>query len=570
MTDDNSTARGALPLTVAAFALAALMLFAGLGALPLMQPDEGRNAEVAREMHEAGSWLVPTLNGNAYLDKPAFFFKASALCFSAFGVSEGAARLPSALSGLGAIILAWLFARRAYGARTAAMAVAIIATSPMFLAFSRIVIMDMTLAFFVVAAILAGARAEEFDGSRRLRWIIAGAVAAGLATVVKGPVGFALPVVVLAVWHIVEKRPRAILRLFHPVPLAVFWAIALAWFIPLCLARPDFLHYGLVEETLKRAATNSTNRAQPFYFYGYVVPAGFFAWSLLFPEGVIAAWRGRKRFTATDRFCIVWTIVVIVFFSLSKTKQPGYVLTIAIPIGLLIARLFHAAWNDPGGRAAGLIRRAIFVVAGILIVLSAGLLALPPALIARIFGASPGTMATMMPVLGPISAALALLGVLGIMAALRRSAAISLLFFAALLPALFVPNLRAITAYAGHRSCRDLVRSLPPMQPETEIVCLGMLPSALPFYLGRTVTFIDADFSELGSNYILHTLKQTNAVTHNLVHMKDLDAWFGGKTNAMFILGSKKTREQLEQLAAARGVTVQAYDRQFGVQIPSK
>lgn len=568
MTDDASTPRGALPLTAAAFALALLMLFAGLGALPLMQPDEGRNAEVAREMHAAGAWLVPTLNGNAYLDKPAFFFKAAALCFSAFGVSEWAARLPSALFGLGTLVLTWLHGRRTLGRRAAAIAVAVIATSPIFVAFARIVIMDMTLAFFVVAAILAGARAEEPGATRRTAWLAVGAAAAGLATTVKGPVGFILPALVLAVWHAVERRPRAILRLFHPLPLAVFWTVALAWFIPLCLARPDFLHYGLVEETLKRAATNSTNRAQPFYFYAYIAPAGLFAWSLLFPGGALAAWRGRRGLAPADRLHLVWAVAVVVFFSLSRTKQPGYILTAAVPAGLLVARLFAAAWTNPAGRAAAVVRPAVLLVAAVLTLAGAGLLALPPAVTARIFNASPATMAMMQPLLGPVSAALGALGVTGLVAGLRRSAPIALLFFAALLPALAAPNLRAIATYAGHRSCRDLVRSLPPRPPGADFVCVGALPSALPFYLGRTVTFIDADFGELGSNYILHTLRQPGAVTPNLVPLADFNRWMAAQTNALFVLGSRRSRPLLEPLAAARGATIETYGRHIGVALP--
>lgn len=575
MTDTTSRDGASAPeraglLTAAALVLAAVVLFAGLGALPLMQPDEGRNAEVAREMHESGSWLVPTLNGNAYLDKPAFFFKCSALCFSALGVSEFAARLPSALFGFGTVLLAWGSARRSFGPRSAALAVAIIATSPMFVVFSRLVIMDMTLAFFVVAAIFAGVRAAESDGPRRHGWLVLGAAMAGLGTTVKGPVGFVLPVLVLSAWHLVEGRPREILGLFRPVPLAVFWAIALAWFIPLCRARPDFLHYGLVEETVKRMATNSTNRAQPFYFYGIVVPAGFFAWSLLLPEGIPAAWRRRKQFTPMDRLCVVWALATVIFFSLSKTKQPGYVLSVAIPLGLLVTRLFDAAWRNPSGRAAAVIRHAVVLVAGVLAVLAAGLIALPAGTLGRIFNASPGTMAMMRPMMGPVSATLAVLGALGLVAAWRRSSAISLVFFAALLPALAGPNLRVISAYAGHRSCRELARALPPVPRAAEFVCLGTLPSALPFYLGRTVTFIDDNFGELGSNYILYSLRQSHAVV-NLVPLADGERWLAAQTNAMFVLASRKSRKALEPFAAARGAAIEELPGRYcGAMFPAR
>src|SRR5882762_7763776 len=116
------------------------MLFSGLGSVPLMQPDEGRNAEIAREMAVTGSWLVPTLEGHPRLDKPAAYFAAVALSLRMFGANEWGARMPSALCGLAILALVYAFARREYDPATAALAAIVIATSPMAFAFSRIVI----------------------------------------------------------------------------------------------------------------------------------------------------------------------------------------------------------------------------------------------------------------------------------------------------------------------------------------------------------------------------------------------------------------------------------------------
>jgi 4-amino-4-deoxy-L-arabinose transferase-like glycosyltransferase len=129
-----------------AFLVAGTVLFAGLGAVPLMQPDEGRNAEVAREMAVNGSWLVPTLEGHPYLDKPAAYFAAVALSLKALGTNEWGARLPSALCGLAILACLYGFARRFYDGVTAAPVVLAVGTMPLFIAFSRIVIMDIALA----------------------------------------------------------------------------------------------------------------------------------------------------------------------------------------------------------------------------------------------------------------------------------------------------------------------------------------------------------------------------------------------------------------------------------------
>jgi len=142
-----------------------IALFARIGELPFRDPDEGRNAEVAREMHQSGAWLVPTYDGLVYLDKPAFFFKSVALSFSLFGESEATARLPSAIFAPLLLVMLFAFCRRVYPDRsTAALAVIITASSPLFLVHARHVIFDMTLAFFVCAAILCGYLAESTTG----------------------------------------------------------------------------------------------------------------------------------------------------------------------------------------------------------------------------------------------------------------------------------------------------------------------------------------------------------------------------------------------------------------------
>src|SRR5208283_1320850 len=135
-----------------------------LGSLPLLQPDEGRNAEVAREMKQSGAWLVPTYNGVDYLDKPAFYFKAVALSLGAFGDNETAARLPSAVFGLGLVALTFAFCRKIHGTRCGLLAAIVVATMPLFVMNARTVIFDMALAFFVCGAIFAGYLAEEAEG----------------------------------------------------------------------------------------------------------------------------------------------------------------------------------------------------------------------------------------------------------------------------------------------------------------------------------------------------------------------------------------------------------------------
>ena len=336
-----------LLLPALAFLVAGVCLFGRLGSLPLIQPDEGRNAEVAREMKHTGAWLVPTYDGLPYLDKPAFYFRLVALSMSAFGENETAARLPAALAALALLALVYAFARRAYGERAGALAVLVVGTTPLVVAFARIVIFDMVLALLVVAAILAGFHAEERDGPARSRWYVAGAICSALAVLVKGPVGFLLPLLVLIAFDLLDHNRAAIRRLFAPVNQLVFLLIVLPWFFGLALARHDFPYYGLVEESFHRFTTSQFHRSAPVWYYVPVVAAVLFPWSVLLPESIAAAWRGRARWTRADRLLIAWSVVVVLFFSISQSKLPGYVLTAVVALGMLTARVVDLAFEHP-------------------------------------------------------------------------------------------------------------------------------------------------------------------------------------------------------------------------------
>jgi 4-amino-4-deoxy-L-arabinose transferase-like glycosyltransferase len=152
-----------------------------------------------------------------------------------------------------------------------------LATTPLVVGFARLVIFDMPLALFTTMAIVAGYRAEEQNGAvTRRRWLLVGAASSAVATLIKGPVGFLVPGAVLTVFNLVERRPRAILRLLSPLNLALFLAIVLPWFLALVHAHPEFLHYGLVDESARRFLTPSFRRTEPVYYFGPVLLLGMY------------------------------------------------------------------------------------------------------------------------------------------------------------------------------------------------------------------------------------------------------------------------------------------------------
>ena len=536
-------------------------LFFRLGSLPLLQPDEGRNAEVAREMKESGAWLSPSYNGIAYLDKPAFYFKAVALSLAAFGDNETAARLPSAAFGLALLGITFAFCRRVHGARCAVMAVIIIATMPLYIVFSRTIIFDMTLAFFVSAAIFAGYRAEECEGKIRRYWYLLGALAAGLATLVKGPVGFLIPILVLFVFNRVEGRRGVWKRIFAPLNWVAFFGVTLPWFIGLSLQHPDFPYYGLIEESFHRFTTTTFHRTQPFYFYALIVAGLFLPWSFILPEAGVAAWKRKSAMSSADRLCLVWAVVVVIFFSLSKSKLPGYILTATVAGGILLARFFERALANPGGKASRIIGRAGITLAVLccLVAIAAFILSTRMGSLAKPLGLSVDDAKELgQHFLTPIIL-LSVFAVLGLLVRLRRDAGFCFVSFAIFPLLLFTLNLGAIQVVFNVKSARQMAEQIPALSPETELAFLECFPSGLPFYLNRTARLFTKDGNEItsASNYILFRLKHEPQWPTNLVPVTNFDQWISQRTHQVYLVVRERNRPRLEAIAGIQKTNIQ-------------
>lgn len=558
-------------LTPAVFALAGLVIFAGLGSLPLTEPDEGRNALVAAEMQAAGRWLVPTLGQADYLDKPAFYFDLVAASLSLVGRSEAAARLPSALAAMTLLGVVWGIAVRVYGARVAALSTLCLVTMPLFVAFARLVIFDMLLTLFVCAAILAGHLAEETDGRPRRLWYLAAAAAAGLATLVKGPVGFVVPALAHLGAALANGHRGALLRSFSPGNIAVFAAIVLPWFVALSLRAPDFPAYGIVHETLSRFTTPRFARNQPPWFYGMILGAGALPWSLLVPGGAVLAWRARTRLTALDRTCIVWSLVVVAFFSASRSKQPAYVLSVCIPLALLVARLVDAALAKPHGAAA----RQVWLVGGAIGAIAAAgaatatVLAIQPDLLARLPGPTDEGGALWRPVLPGVAGVCTAAFAAAALSRLRRNLAGAAACLALLLPSLLLAAAPAFTAYAAARSSQNLGERIPELPENALLACLRCFPSALAFEVGLPFTLVSDDGSELRSNYVRYTFERTGSLPAGIVAIGEARAWLAGLDRPVYLLADSEDRQTLGAIAAERGQEVtQLASNTWGVLLP--
>jgi 4-amino-4-deoxy-L-arabinose transferase-like glycosyltransferase len=493
-------------------AVAACMFFAGLGRLPLTEPDEGRNAEVAREMLDSGDWVTPHYNTLTCLDKPAAFFWLVAASFRAFGLSEWAARLPSALMALATSLLVWFLGRRMFGDRTGLRAGLIWITSPLVIIFARTVIFDMPLTFFVTLAMATYWLAEVEDFKNPWRDAIFFA-AMGIAAITKGPVGFLLPLLSISGYLALRGRLRDMRKLRWGLGVPVFLAAALPWFVAVSVRNPDFPKYAFWQESLLRFATGHARRPGGPLYYVPVFLAGFLPWSffLLFAGwNRLRTWRVLRR---EDRkphlFLLTWGAVIFVFFSISRSKLPGYFLPATIPLSLLMAQV----WAELD--APVLARRPDWLTAGFATLVGLGLLMSLSSQLLHSHSLQSLAMKKLPAELMPLvkqalvfaGLMVACLGVLGrnLSGRLRASTLsnVSFAILALTTPLLIARWAKPLEIYAASSSSRQLAQTIL-QSPEKDLPVYGYyyFRSSLPFYLRRPVGLVTQGGSELTSNYV--------------------------------------------------------------------
>jgi len=353
--------------------------FSHLGAIGFVGPDEPRYAWIARDMAETGDWVTPRLYGKPWFEKPPLLYWGAALCFKLFGVSEAAARLPSAISALLATLaMAWL-AMRLYGAETARWLLLLLPTTVGMIGFSHAAATDMpfsamlTIAMVCAAVVLGLTRNENTPILPRTPWLalILFGFSLGLAVLAKGPAAIILSGGAVFFWALFTKRRRDAFRLFHPVAVAAFCLTALPWYIVCARRNPDFFRIFIIEHNFKRYLTPEFQHIQPFWFYIPIVLIAFFPWtvtSLVLLRDTTHWWKNRGAVDSLDFFLTSWPIFAVVFFSLSKSKLPGYILPAVPPIGLLVARSVSIRVNNifPGDRWVEIASGATLLVAAFL------------------------------------------------------------------------------------------------------------------------------------------------------------------------------------------------------------
>ena len=329
-------------LIVAAFALA---LLTGLGDRGLIEPDEGRYAEIAREMVESGDWLVPRLNGIEHFQKPPVIYWATAICLKLFGINEWAARLPSALAAAGTLLLTAWIGRRLGGPRIGLAAAGVLLACLEFFVLARSITPDMMMTFWIVAAIACFVR-RATGGSG---WFEFGFFTAmGLGFLTKGPMALVVPIFAGLGWNFGRRRAGLAKTKLRWFPGMVFTtAIAMSWFAAMALRDPALYDYFVKYELVQRFASKTHGRSQPLLFFVPVLIAGIMPW-LFVALTALLNWLGLRnagwRISPTGWLLVGWTVPPLIILSLSGSKLFTYILPLIPALALWLAG--GGRWSD--------------------------------------------------------------------------------------------------------------------------------------------------------------------------------------------------------------------------------
>jgi len=326
------------------------LYFFALGGRPLANPDEGRNAEIPREMLASGDWVTPRLDGVNYFEKPPLMYWAVAACLKVFGANEGSARAMPALFALGGLLLTYATTRRLYGREAGLVAAAVLGTSLLYYVLGHILILDMAVSVLMSATLfcfILGVR--EAPGSARRWWFYGLYASAALATLTKGLMGFLVTGAVMFLWLLIFNQWKRLRPFYLPTGALLFLALAAPWHVLVALHNPTWAHRYFVFEHWVRFTATGTGHPGPWWYFVPIVLLGFFPWTGFLWPAVRDALRGgwvRRKENADAWFLVTWAAFIFLFFSLSQSKLAPYILPIFPALAALVG-----AWLGPVLRA---------------------------------------------------------------------------------------------------------------------------------------------------------------------------------------------------------------------------
>jgi 4-amino-4-deoxy-L-arabinose transferase-like glycosyltransferase len=350
------------------------LCFFVLGRAPLDPKDEGRYAEIPREMVAAREYVTPRLDGITYFEKPPLMYWAEIASTRAFGPGEFAVRAPEAAMCLLGILLTYL-AGRALGGRLAGLAAAVVlGTASFFSVFSHILTLDLAVAVWISSTLfcfILGIRAAP--GPRR-RWLFYGLyLSSAFATLTKGPIGFLLTGAVMLLWLVLCGQWKRLLPMYLPTGALLFLLVAAPWHLLAARRNPSWAHFYFIHENWERFTTTEHHRRGAWWYFIPEIFPGLFPWlGCLFPalaHALRGGWAQRKA-NADRWFCVLWAAAIFLFFSKSQSKLPGYILPVFPALAVIIGQWINDLWTAPD--AAARARWACWIFSGFSVLLGCG------------------------------------------------------------------------------------------------------------------------------------------------------------------------------------------------------
>ena len=320
----------------------ALIWFANLEYRKLIKPDEGRYAEIPREMVVSGDWTTPRLNDLKYFEKPPLQYWTTAIAYEVFGQHQWTSRLWAALTGFAGILLVWFAGLRLFGRETAGYAAVLLGSSMLYVLMGHINTLDMGVTFFLtlgIAGLLLGQ--VQTDTKIQRNWMLLAWAALGLAVLSKGLMGLVLPGTALFLYAVVQRDFSVFKRMHWMAGLAVFLLVTAPWFYLVMNANPEFFQRFFIYEHYTRFTTRELGRFQPWYYFIPVLLSGMLPWTVLMFDTLVKTWRSSKvpdKAFNPARFLLVWAVFIYVFFTISDSKLPSYLLPMFPALALLMGK----------------------------------------------------------------------------------------------------------------------------------------------------------------------------------------------------------------------------------------
>jgi 4-amino-4-deoxy-L-arabinose transferase-like glycosyltransferase len=468
--------------------LFAVVLLSVLGIRTLVPADEGRYAEMAREMFASGDWITTRLNGIKYFEKPPLQTWMNALTFSLFGLGEWQARLWTGLCGLAGVVLAGVAGSRVFGARVGFYAALVLGSCVFWVAGSQANSLDMSLSG-AMALTLCALLVAQRDGAgvaERRNWMLACWAGMALAVLSKGLVGIVLPGAVLVLYTLVARDWAIWKRLHLGAGLLVFLLVAAPWFVLVGTRNPEQPWFFFVHEHFARFLLKEHNREEPWWYFLPLLLAGSLPWLGVLAQSLV---QGARRAGEATGFrprllLLVWVVFIFLFFSKSNSKLPAYILPVFPAVALLVA-----CYLDAGPR------RGRMLTAGLTAVLGAAFVGCVPFMekLARRPGED-ALYAAFQPWVLAAGIALLVGGLLAMLYARQLVRDLSVLVLAV---AGFGATQLMMAGFEPIGRARAGLDMLPALQaagatdPAVPVYSVGMYEQSLTYYLNRTVTLVE-------------------------------------------------------------------------------